>query len=124
MASPLCFYLQAMPPEGVPDAANIPATRPDAQGRWSSNPVPGAWVGHRALAGISADVDDHRMATGTIVRVFCLDGPCRGLQFLDTATGRLIGQLGQVRYRIVENLQVGTDFGPCPAARLDLTRSA
>jgi hypothetical protein len=46
------------------------------------------------------------------------------LQFLDTATGRLIGQLPHVRYRIVENLQVGTDFGPCPAARLDVTRSA
>jgi len=30
------------------------------------------------------------MATGTVLRVFCVDGPCQGVQLLDLDRGRVL----------------------------------
>jgi hypothetical protein len=55
-----------------------------------------------------------------IVRVFCVDGPCRGLQFVDRDTGRVVFERSAVHiYRIHEAETIVTDFGPCPAGYFD-----
>lgn len=57
-----------------------------------------------------------------IARVFCVDGPCRGIQFLDQRTGRVLSEEPRADYYRVDDAEViTTDFGPCPAAYYDRT---
>ena len=57
-----------------------------------------------------------------IARVFCVDGPCRGIQFIDQRTGRVLSEdPEQHYYRVDEDELIATDFGPCPAAYHDRT---
>jgi hypothetical protein len=53
-----------------------------------------------------------------------LDGPFRGIQYLDRATGYLVLEDGAKRwyvYRFSDQEHVLTDFGPCPVAHFDRT---
>jgi hypothetical protein len=52
-----------------------------------------------------------------IARVFCVDGPCRGIQFVDQQTGRVMSEEPTPQYYRVDDTElIITDFGPCPAA--------
>jgi hypothetical protein len=59
----------------------------------------------------------------SIIRVFAVSGPCRGLQFMDTDTGRVLA--GGVSsnlwyiYRLAAGEVAYTDFGPSPTAHFD-----
>ena len=61
-----------------------------------------------------------RMRPDRIIRVFCVDGPCRGLQFLDLATGRVLlahrPDSPTYIYRVHDHEAALTDFGPSNAA--------
>jgi len=64
------------------------------------------------------------MGGSTIIRVFCVDGPLRGIQFLDEGTGRILTEESAGRghlYHVDRGVEVFTDFGRCPAARFDRT---
>jgi hypothetical protein len=57
-----------------------------------------------------------------IARVFCVDGPHRGIQFLDQRTGRVLSDDPEQHYYRVDDAElITTDFGPCPAAYYDRT---
>ena len=64
-----------------------------------------------------------------IIRVFAVDGPYRGLQYMDVDTGRLLlhddrpDRIWYV-YRLIDGEIAHTDFGPCPAAHFDRTKPA
>ena len=47
-----------------------------------------------------------------------MDGPCRGVQYLDEDSGRVIFGPGDEShiYRIHDGEAVTMDFGPCPSA--------
>ncbi len=63
------------------------------------------------------------MQANTIIRVFAVDGPCYGLQYLDLDTGRvLFGDAADHRWYVYEldrEKVVYTDFGPSRAAHFD-----
>ncbi len=58
------------------------------------------------------------MHVRAIIRVFCVDGPCRGLQYLDPDTGRVLFSEDSERlglcyfYRVSATQMTHTDFGP------------
>jgi hypothetical protein len=65
------------------------------------------------------------MQAGAIIRVFCVDGPCRGVQYLDEDTGRIVfDEPDRHLYLIRIGTTVDTDFGPCPAAYFQRTELA
>ena len=55
-----------------------------------------------------------------VIRVFCVDGPCRGLQFLDLDTGRILldhrPESPTYIYLVHDHEAALTDFGPSNAA--------
>jgi len=56
-----------------------------------------------------------------IIRVFCVDGPCHGLHYVETKTGRILDEdpddLGLCYiYQISDHQVTHTDFGPSPSA--------
>jgi hypothetical protein len=59
------------------------------------------------------------------VRVLCVDGPCRGLQFLDLDTGRILLEghpSGPAYiYRVEDHAAAITDFGPSRVAYFEHT---
>ena len=61
-----------------------------------------------------------RMHANRVIRVFCVDGPCRGLQFLDLDTGRILldyrPDSSTYIYRVHDHEAALTDFGPSSAA--------
>ncbi len=63
------------------------------------------------------------MQANTIIRVFAVDGPCYGLQYLDLDTGRvLFGNAADHRwyvYELDDEKTVYTDFGPSRTAHFD-----
>ena len=73
-----------------------------------------------------ASPNDHQVHASAIIRVFCMDGPCRGVQYLDEDGGRVIfGQGDEWHvYRIHDGETVTTDFGPCPSAYYVRTEAA
>lgn len=69
--------------------------------------------------------NDRNVPASAILRVFCVDGPCLGVQYLDPDSGRVLFARGSVHvYRVKEGEIVRTDVGPCPAAYFDHTLSA
>jgi len=57
-----------------------------------------------------------------IARVFCVDGPLRGIQFLDQRTGRVLSEETTPHYYRVDDTElITTAFGPCPAAYYERT---
>jgi hypothetical protein len=67
--------------------------------------------------------DDQDVHAHAIIRVFCVDGPLHGLQYLDEDTGRILFEHNAQFhiYRVRDGERVTTDFGPCPAAYFDYT---
>ena len=62
-------------------------------------------------------LNDREVHANAIIRVFCVDGPCRGVQYLDQGTGRiLLEDVDWHLYLVRGEKTVDTDFGPCPAA--------
>ncbi len=64
------------------------------------------------------------MHASVVTRVFCVDGPCHGLQYLDLDTGRILFDdhdgLGlHYIYRVSEDEITYTDFGPSHDAHFD-----
>lgn len=52
-----------------------------------------------------------------VIRVFCVDGPYRGLQFLDRDTGRILREDDpSCMYRVSDHETTHTDFGPSATA--------
>lgn len=65
------------------------------------------------------------MRANAIIRVFCVDGPCRGVQYLDQGSGRIMLDDGDWHLYLVRGGKtVDTDFGPCPAAYYERTQLA
>jgi hypothetical protein len=65
---------------------------------------------------------DRHVEAHAIGRVFCVDGPCRGMQFVDLDTGRVVfDQSAAHVYRVHDTETISTDFGPCRAAYFDRT---
>jgi hypothetical protein len=66
-------------------------------------------------------VNDHGGYARAVIRVFCVDGPIRGLQYLHRDTGHIVREQTerQYAYRVSADEIVLTDFGPCPAAHFD-----
>ncbi len=62
------------------------------------------------------------MDAHVVIRVFCVDGPCHGLQYLDLDTGRVLfdhpNGLWYI-YRVSEDDVRHTDFGPSRVAHFD-----
>jgi hypothetical protein len=73
-----------------------------------------------ALCARGRTPNDHGMGGArAIIRVFCVDGPLRGVHFLDEESGIILFDQADGRrhvYRIKVGERVITDFGPCPAA--------
>jgi hypothetical protein len=67
--------------------------------------------------------NDHEVHASAIIRVFCVDGPCHGVQYLDEDSGRIIFERGEQWhiYTVRDGETIMTDFGPCPAAYFDYT---
>jgi hypothetical protein len=64
-----------------------------------------------------------------IVRVFCVDGPCRGLHYVEIKTGRVLDEdpdgLGLwYIYRVSDHEVTQTDFGSSPSAHFDYAKPA
>jgi hypothetical protein len=63
------------------------------------------------------------MHANVVIRVFCIDGPCHGLQYLDLDTGRILFDDGPdghwYIYRVSDDEIRHTDFGPSPVAHFD-----
>jgi hypothetical protein len=66
------------------------------------------------------------MRADRIIRVFCVDGPCRGLQFLDLDTGRILldhrPESASYIYWVDDHGTALTDFGPSRATYFELVR--
>jgi len=63
------------------------------------------------------------------VRVFCLDGPCRGLHYVEATTGRIVDEdpdgLGLwYIYRVSDHEVSDTESGPSPSAYFDHVTAA
>jgi hypothetical protein len=73
-----------------------------------------------------ASPNDHQVHARAIIRVFCVDGPCRGVQYLDEDSGRIMfGRSEEWHiYRLPGGENVSTDFGPCPSAYFDHTEAS
>lgn len=66
--------------------------------------------------------NDRNVPASAILRVFCVDGPCLGVQYLDPDNGHVLFTRGSVHvYRVKDGDIVRTDVGPCPAAYFDHT---
>ena len=61
--------------------------------------------------------NDREMSASAIIRVFCVDGPCEGVQYMDEATGRILFEKSQQWhvYRL-DGATTNAVHGPCPAA--------
>jgi hypothetical protein len=66
-----------------------------------------------------ACADDPTIAPAEVVRVFCADGPCQGVQYIDLGTGRLPFidlDGGHCIYRVNRTELTSTVAGPLPVA--------
>jgi hypothetical protein len=64
-----------------------------------------------------------------IIRVFCVDGPCRGLHYVEINTGRVLDEdpddLGLwYIYQVSDHEITHTDFGPSPTAYFSYVKPA
>ena len=64
-----------------------------------------------------------------IIRVFCVDGPCHGLHYVEIKTGRILDEdpddLGLwYIYRVSDHEISHTGFGPSPSAHFDYVKPA
>jgi hypothetical protein len=63
------------------------------------------------------------MQSGAIVRVFCVDGPCRGVTYVDLDTGHVlfsdVADAERCVYRICDGEMIDTIAGRYPAAYFD-----
>ena len=63
------------------------------------------------------------MHSGSIIRVFCVDGPCEGLRYLNPDTGRVlfsdVADADRAVYKLSEGETSGTIFGTYPTAHFD-----
>ncbi len=63
------------------------------------------------------------MHASMIIRVFCVDGPCPGLQYMNLETGRILFDSHpdglHYIYRVSEDGTAHTDFGPSRTAYFD-----
>ena len=61
--------------------------------------------------------------SNVVIRVFCVDGPCRGLQYINLVTGRIIAEAKagtpSYIYRVSDHRTQDTDFGPSRVAHFD-----
>jgi hypothetical protein len=70
------------------------------------------------------------MHAKALIRVFCVDGPCRGLQYLDADTGRVLFDEEAERlgvwyiYRVSATQLTHTDFGPSRNAHFEYAKPA
>jgi hypothetical protein len=81
----------------------------------------------RHLPGGIRSANGQSMRAKAVVRVFCVDGPMRGLQFLDVDTGRVLSDrldgLWHI-YLVSDDEMRHTDFGPSRVARFDRAEPA
>ena len=63
------------------------------------------------------------MHASMIIRVFCVDGPCPGLQYMNLETGRILFDTHpdglHYIYRVSDDGTAHTDFGPSRTAYFD-----
>jgi hypothetical protein len=64
-----------------------------------------------------------------ILRVFCVDGPCHGLHYVEIKTGRILDEdpddLGLCYiYQVSDHEITHTDFGPSPSAHFSYAKPA
>jgi hypothetical protein len=70
------------------------------------------------------------MHAKALIRVFCVDGPCRGMQYLDADTGRVLFDEEAQRlgvsyiYRVSATELTHTDFGPSRNAHFEYAKPA
>lgn len=70
-------------------------------------------------------MDAHRVpaSSGAIIRVFCVDGPCRGPHYVNLDTGRVLFSDVPDSHRCVYRVSMGdtasADTDPYPAAYLE-----
>ncbi len=69
------------------------------------------------------------MQAHEITRVCCVDGPCHGLHYVQTKTGRILDEdpdgLGLwYFYRVSDREVTHTDFGPSPSAHFNYAKPA
>jgi hypothetical protein len=76
----------------------------------------------------SAVADQHytirTMSRGTVIRVFCVDGPCHGEQYLSLETGRILFDNSGPRhhvYRLNQDERIG--IRTLPTAYFDHTEA-
>jgi hypothetical protein len=62
-------------------------------------------------------------SSGAIIRVFCVDGPCEGLHYVNLDTGRVlfsdVPDSPRCVYRVSIGQTTSTEAGPCPVAYLE-----
>jgi hypothetical protein len=64
-----------------------------------------------------------------IIRVFCVDGPCHGLHYIEIKTGRVLDEdpddLGLwYIYQVSDHEITRTNFGPSPSAHFSYVKPA
>ena len=52
--------------------------------------ISGSGLGRSTLSSGTAGTHAGRMSSGAIARVFCVDGPCQGVQYVNLDTGRVL----------------------------------
>jgi hypothetical protein len=105
---------------------SMPLARPRVRAIRHPRPLAHAKLGvFRLCRLVSGPADGCAVHAHAIIRVFCVDGPCQGLQHLDADTGRVLFNEEAERlglwyiYRVSATHITHTDFGPSPNAHFD-----